>query len=115
MESRIVVLAKRAIHEHFADSGFSLEAASERAGVSKNHLSFEFSRETGETFTEYVARLRVDEARRLLVTTALHVYEVGVRVGYPSVEHFSRVFKKVAGVSPVKFRAGFRPPGDDSA
>ena len=112
VESRIVVLAKRAIHERFADPEFSLEAASERAGVSKNHLSFEFSRETGETFTEYVARVRVDEAKRLLATTQLLVYEVGVRVGYPSVEHFSRVFKKVAGVSPVKFRAGFRPPGD---
>ena len=114
VESRIVVLAKRAIHERFADSEFSLEAASERAGVSKNHLSFEFSRETGETFTEYVARVRVDEAKRLLATTQLLVYEVGVRVGYPSVEHFSRVFKKLTGKSPVKFRAGFRPPGDDS-
>jgi two-component system response regulator YesN len=112
VESRIVVLAKRAIHEQFADSGFSLETASERAGVSKNHLSFEFSRETGETFTEYVARVRIDEAKRLLATTSLHVHEVGVRVGYPSVEHFSRVFKKVAGVSPGKFRAGFRPPAD---
>jgi two-component system response regulator YesN len=111
VESRIVVLAKRAIHERFADSEFSLEAASERAGVSKNHLSFEFSRETGETFTEYVARVRVDEAKRLLATTQLLVYEVGVRVGYPSVEHFSRVFKKLAGVSPVKFRAGLHPGG----
>jgi two-component system response regulator YesN len=114
VESRIVVLAKRAIHEHFADAAFSLEAASERAGVSKNHLSFEFSRETGETFTAYVARLRVEEAKRLLATTSLLVYEVGVRVGYASVEHFSRVFKKVAGVSPVKFRTGFRGPGGDS-
>jgi two-component system response regulator YesN len=114
VESRIVVLAKRAIHEWFADPEFSLEAASARAGVSKNHLSFEFSRETGETFTEYVARVRVDEAKRLLATTSLLVYEIGVRVGYPSVEHFSRVFKKVAGMSPVKFRAGFRPPGADS-
>ncbi|HEX3765521.1 MAG TPA: response regulator [Kofleriaceae bacterium] len=111
VESRIVVLAKRAIHERFADPEFSLEAASTRAGVSKNHLSFEFSRETGETFTEYVARVRIDEAKRLLATTQLLVYEVGARVGYPSVEHFSRVFKKLAGVSPVKFRAGFHPGG----
>jgi two-component system response regulator YesN len=111
VESRIVVLAKRAIHERFADPEFSLEAASARAGVSKNHLSFEFSRETGETFTEYVARVRIDEAKRLLATTQLLVYEVGARVGYPSVEHFSRVFKKLAGVSPVKFRAGLHPGG----
>jgi two-component system, response regulator YesN len=114
VESRIVVLAKRAIHAWFADPEFSLETASARAGVSKNHLSFEFSRETGETFTEYVARVRIDEAKRLLVTTPLLVYEIGVQVGYPSVEHFSRVFKKVTGVSPVKFRASFRPPGTES-
>jgi two-component system response regulator YesN len=114
VESRIVVLAKRAIHEWFADPEFSLEVASARAGVSKNHLSFEFSRETGETFTEYVARVRIDEAKRLLATTSCLIYEIGVRVGYPSVEHFSRVFKKVAGVSPAKFRGGIRPPDTDS-
>ena len=114
VESRIVVLAKRAIRERFADPAFSLEEASERAGVSKNHLSFEFSRETGETFTEYLSRTRVDEAKRRFVTSPLRVYEVGARVGYPSVEHFSRVFKKVVGVSPVRFKAGYGRPEPDS-
>jgi two-component system response regulator YesN len=107
LESRIVVAAKRAIHERYADPEFSLEEASQRAGVSKNHLSFEFSRETGETFTEYLTRTRIEEAKRLLATTALMVYEVGDQVGYPNVEHFSRVFKKYAGVSPVRFKAGY--------
>jgi two-component system response regulator YesN len=111
VESRIVVLARRAVRERFADPEFSLEEASARAGVSKNHLSFEFSRETGETFTQYLSRIRIEEARRLLATTALMVYEVGERVGYPNVEHFSRVFKKMVGVSPVRFKAGFGPGG----
>ncbi len=115
IESRIVVLAKRAIRERFADPEFSLEEASHRAGVSKNHLSFEFSRETGETFTEYLSRIRVEEAKRLLATAPLRVYEVGERVGYPSVEHFSRVFKKLVGVSPVRFKAGHGRDEDDSS
>jgi YesN/AraC family two-component response regulator len=115
LESRIVVLAKRAIHERYADPEFSLEEASQRAGVSKNHLSFEFSRETGETFTEYLSRTRVEEAKRLLATSSLMVYEVGERVGYPNVEHFSRVFKKYAGVSPVRFKAGYGRSEDPGA
>ncbi len=47
-----------------------------------------------------------------LATTGLRVYEVGERVGYPSVEHFSRVFKKLVGVSPVRFKAGYGRPED---
>jgi two-component system, response regulator YesN len=105
VESRIVVLAKRAIRERFTDPAFSLEEAGSRAGVSPNHLSFEFSRETGETFSSYLSRLRMDEAKRLLASTDLMVYEVGERVGYPSVEHFSRTFKRMVGTSPARFKA----------
>ena len=100
VESRIVVVAKRFIREHFAEPGIPLVEIALAAGVSKNHLSWEFARETGETLTEHLARVRIDEAKRLLSSTTLKVYEVGERVGYPNVEHFSRVFKKVAGVSP---------------
>jgi two-component system response regulator YesN len=113
VESRIVLQAKRAIREHFMEAGFSLEEASVHAGVSKNHLSFEFSRETGETFTDYLSRTRIEEAKRLLATTPLMVYEVGERVGYPNVEHFSRVFKKLVGVSPVRFKAGYGRPSPE--
>jgi two-component system response regulator YesN len=108
VESRIIVLAKRFIRESFADPGLSLAGVADKAGVSKNHLSWEFARETGETLTEYVARIRIEEAKRLFSTTRLKVYEVAERVGFLNVEHFSRVFKKVAGTSPSAWA------GDDS-
>jgi len=100
VESRIVVLAKRFIRENFADPALHLGDVAERAGVSKNHLSWEFARETGETLTEYVSRVRVEEAKRLFSSTPMKVYEVAERVGFGNVEHFSRVFKKLAGASP---------------
>jgi two-component system, response regulator YesN len=105
VESRIVVLAKRAIRECFEDPSFSLEEAASRGGVSPNHLSFEFSRETGETFSSFLSRVRMEEAKRLLASTDLMVYEVAERVGYRSVEHFSRSFKRLVGESPARFKA----------
>ena len=105
VESRIVVLAKRAIRERFADPEFSLEEAAAKAGVSKSHLSYEFSRETGLTFTEYLSGVRIEEAKRLIAGTDLLIYEIGERVGYPSVEHFSRTFKRLAGLSPARFKS----------
>jgi two-component system response regulator YesN len=100
VESRIVVLAKRFVRENFADPALCLGNAAARAGVSKNHLSWEFARETGETLTEYISRVRIEEAKRLFSTTPLKVYEVAEKVGFGNVEHFSRVFKKLAGASP---------------
>jgi len=110
VESRIVVLAKRFIRESFAMPGLSLSGVADKAGVSKNHLSWEFTRETGETLTEYVARVRIEEAKRLFSTTRLKVYEVAERVGYQNVEHFSRVFKKMAGTSPSAWAEEDSPP-----
>lgn len=103
IESRIVVLAKRFLREHYADEGLSLDLVAQVTGVSKNHLSWEFSRETGETFLGYLTRVRIDQAKTFLADPRCKVLEAGEKVGYPNVETFSRVFKKLTGVSPNKW------------
>jgi two-component system response regulator YesN len=105
VESRIVVLAKRYVRENFADPALCLGDVAARAGVSKNHLSWEFARETGETLTEYISRVRIEEAKKLFSSTQMKVYEVAEKVGFGNVEHFSRVFKKLAGASPSAWTA----------
>jgi len=109
VESRIVVAAKRIMRERFADPDLGLARIAEASGVSKNHLSWEFTRETGQTVTGYLAGVRIAEAKRLLSTTTLKVYEVGEKVGYLNVEHFSRIFKKWTGSSPSSWEMSRDP------
>jgi YesN/AraC family two-component response regulator len=101
--SRIVLLTKRYLREHRSQPLITLDELAAHAEVSRNHLSWEFTRETGETITDHLARLRVEDACRLLATTTLKVYEISEKVGYTNVEHFCRVFKRITGFSPNRW------------
>ena len=68
-----------------------------------------FKRATGLTFTEYLARVRVEKAKTLLLDSNRRVSEVAYEVGFESLTHFNRVFRKIVGQSPSDFRA--RLPG----
>ena len=98
--SRIAVRARRYIHQHYNQPSLSLAEISEYLGVSPSHFCYQFARETGQTFKEYLTKVRMEEARKLLVDTNLKVYEVSERVGYLNPEHFSRVFKRYTGLTP---------------
>ena len=100
LPSRISVKAKKYIHEHYSRASLSLAEISAYLGVSPSHFCYQFAKETGQTYKEYLTKVRVEEARRLLLDTPLKVYEVSERVGFLSPEHFSRVFKRHTGLSP---------------
>jgi AraC-like DNA-binding protein len=99
VSSRLVVRARRYIREKYADPGLDLAAIAAYAEVSKNHLSWEFARETGENITTFIARVRIEAAKSLLANTALKTYEIAEKVGYANVETFCRVFKKITGTT----------------
>lgn len=96
--------AQAYIDEHFADPEISLNEVAAYVSMSGSHFSMIFSRETGETFVEYLTRQRIKKARELLRTTNLKAKEIAFEVGYNNQHYFYLVFKKVSGVSPTEFR-----------
>lgn len=56
------------------------------------------------TFSNYLTEVRIRKARELMEQTDLKIYEISQSVGYNSVEHFTRVFKKICQVSPGAYR-----------
>ena len=101
--SRTVIRARRSIQELYTDPSLSLSVLCRILGVGHNYLSAIFRKETGKTVTDFIRETRVEAAKPLLLTTDLKVYEVSEKVGYRSVEHFSRSFRKQTGRSPGDF------------
>ncbi|OCT14758.1 hypothetical protein A8709_11315 [Paenibacillus pectinilyticus] len=102
---RLVEKVKRYVEKHYC-SVITLSQVSEWAQVTESHLSKQFVKETGEHFIEYVTKLRINEATRL-IEGDMKMYEIAVKVGYENPEHFSRVFKKYRGMSPQKYRDSY--------
>lgn len=92
------------IEQHYMDPNLSLNQLSEAFEYHANYLSKLFKDEIGERFVNYLARVRIDHAKELLMTTSLTVQDVALRVGYEHVYSFMRVFKKLAGMPPGEYR-----------
>lgn len=82
----------------------SLKYLGEYIGYSESYMSHLFSKEIGVTLTEYLNKLRIEKAKDLLDSTNLKIYEIAEKVGFSTVEHFSRYFKKYIGVSPKQYK-----------
>ncbi|WP_338238929.1 AraC family transcriptional regulator [Persicobacter diffluens] len=79
-----------------------------RIGFSKTKLHHLFKGHFGHSIYDHIKIARIRKAKSLLVTSDLAVAEIAVFVGYQSVPHFSNVFKKNVGITPIQFRKGYR-------
>lgn len=86
------------------DRTVSLEEAAVEAGMSKCYFSTIFAQETGESFTGYVNRMKIERARTLLLRDGLSNNEAAERIGLTDVSYFGKLFKKHTGLSPAQFR-----------
>lgn len=82
----------------------SLEDVAKHVHISPSHFSRGFKEFTGINFIDYVTKKRIEEAKKLLLTTNLNIGEVGLMVGYDDPNYFGRVFKNMVGMPPSKFK-----------
>ncbi len=94
---------RKFIEEHSGEE-LSLSKVAKAVNISANHLSEKFKHVTGVKFVDYVAQIRFEKARDLLLNSNLRVSEIAFAVGFQSLSQFNRVFKKLAGKSPTQYR-----------
>lgn len=83
----------------------SLAVVANRASISYTHFSRLFKKRAGMNFSDFLKKVRMEEAKRLLDDPANKVFEVALKVGYNDPKHFTRAFRQYCGVSPMEYRS----------
>jgi two-component system response regulator YesN len=99
----VIRQAVRYIKEHFREE-LTLDDVAQAVHFSPYYVSRLFKEELGMNFIEYLTRIRIDEAKRMLLETNQTVSEIAVYVGYQDPSYFTKVFKKMEGRTPTQFR-----------
>lgn len=92
------------LQREYANSELTLSYTADHFYITSSYLSTFFKENVGDTFLNYLTRLRVEHAKELIRTTNLSMGEIALRVGYASGNTFTRIFKKVEGITPTQYR-----------
>ena len=101
--SFVVKNAIEYIREHYAEK-IRLSDVADEIYVSQWHLSKLINKHTGSNFSEILNGIRVEKAKQLLKDPSLKIYDIAEQVGFLDLTHFSRVFKKMEGISANEYR-----------
>lgn len=102
-ENPVIAKARAYIAEHQAED-LSLAVVAEAVHVSEFHFCKLFKRSTGLTFTDYLARTRVETVKQLLLNPHKRVSEAAFEAGFQSLSQFNRVFHRITGEAPRAYR-----------
>lgn len=101
-----IELATKYIRKNF-HKNIDMAMVANMVSVSYTYFSKFFKKETGVTFSDYLKKIRMEEAKKLLADPTNRINEVCRMVGYDNPKYFTRLFRSYFGVSPSKYRKGY--------
>jgi two-component system response regulator YesN len=99
---------KKKIEEYLKQNyqqDINLQEIADRFFLSREYISRKFKQEFHETITDYLAKIRIEKAKELLENPHFKIYEIAYHVGYHNEKYFSKVFKKLIGLTPNEYRS----------
>lgn len=105
-QSSTELLVQRAlsiIRESYSQ-GINLEETARRLHVSEEYLGKQMKKETGQSFTETIRKLRIDKAKHLLLDTDLKLNQIAAMTGFSDPKYMSKVFRAEVGMLPIEYR-----------
>ncbi|AHC19759.1 MULTISPECIES: response regulator transcription factor [Paenibacillus] len=91
------------IHAHYSED-LNMAVVSNSVSLNYTYFSQAFKAYTGLSFVQYVKRLRITEAKKLLECQGGKIYEIAANVGFDNAKHFNKVFRELEGMTPQQFR-----------
>lgn len=99
----VITLLQDYIDEHYSEN-ISLDDLASHVYLSPKYISDVFKRKTGVNFSEYLVSRRIEMAKRFLQDPRYRIVDISEMVGYHDSKHFSKLFKKMTGITPAQYR-----------
>lgn len=105
-KERVITGITKYMQEHLSED-VSLHILSEEFHLNSQYISQLFKNEIGVNFLTYLTNIRMEHAKKLLLSTSLSIAEVSEQSGYGDYRVFTKVFKKSEGITPSQYRRDF--------
>ena len=107
-KNTVVKNAIKYIQENFTNESINLSSIAETVYMSPSYFSRVFKECTNMNVTDYIIQLRIERAREFLRDTDLSIYDITAKIGYKSSKYFSKLFHRIAGMTPRAYRNSIR-------
>ena len=92
------------VNENYSDINLSIEYIADKMNMSPAYLGRLYSKTKSRSIVDFINQVRIEKAKELLISTKHKISEIPDIVGYSSIQHFYRTFKKAVGVTPNEYR-----------